>query len=97
MNTIIDNFKYKTNIIYHKRFRDDGFIIYNSECINEIHELFQIANSMHPLLKFTYSISKTERTYNDKAYTSPHLFGQFFNFRIFVQYFIHEVKKTSKF
>ena len=38
-----------------------------------------------------------ERTYNDKAYTSPHLFGQFFNFRISIKFFIHEVKKTSKF
>ena len=37
------------------------------------------------------------RTYNDKAYTSPYLFGQFFNFRIFIKFFIHEVKKTSKF
>ena len=37
------------------------------------------------------------RTYSDKAYTSPHLFGQFFNFRIFIKFFIHEVKKTSKF
>ena len=37
------------------------------------------------------------RTYNDKAYTSPHLFGQFFNFRIFIKSFIHEVKKTSEF
>ena len=38
-----------------------------------------------------------QRTYNDKAYTSPHLFGQFLNFRIFIKFFIHEVKKTSKF
>ena len=38
-----------------------------------------------------------QRTYNDKAYTSPHLFGQFFNFRTFIKFFIHEVKKTSKF
>ena len=45
-----------------------------------------------------YTISQTDqRTYNDKAYTSPHLFGQFFNFRIFIKFFIHEVKKTSKF
>ena len=36
------------------------------------------------------------RTYNDKAYTSPHLFGQFVKFRIFIKFFIHEVKKTSK-
>ena len=36
-------------------------------------------------------------TYNDKAYTSPQLFGQFSNFRIFIKIFIHEVKKASKF
>ena len=53
-NTLIENLKYKTDIIYHKRFGDDGFIIYNSDCINEIHELFKFANSMHPLLKYTY-------------------------------------------
>ena len=33
------------------------------------------------------------RTYNDKAYTSPQLFGQVFNFRIFIQFFIYEVKQ----
>ena len=33
-------------------------------------------------------ISHSSRTYNDKAYTSPQLFGQFFNFRIFIQFFI---------
>ena len=38
-----------------------------------------------------------KRTYNDKAYTSPQLFGQIYNFRIFIKFFIHEVKKTSKF
>ena len=47
---------------------------------------------------YLYVFSCTfQRTYNDKAYTSPHLFGQFFNFRIFIKFFIHEVKKTSKF
>ena len=35
------------------------------------------------------------RTFNDKAYTSLKLFGQFFNFRIFFKFFIYEVKKTS--
>ena len=64
-NTLIENFEYQTNIIYHKRFRDDGFIIYNSDCINEIHELFKIANSMHPLLKCTYSISESEIIFLD--------------------------------
>ena len=64
-NTLIENFKYKINIIYHKPFRDDGFIISNSDCINEIHELFKIANSIHPLLKFIYSISESEITFLD--------------------------------
>ena len=37
------------------------------------------------------------RTYNDKAYTFPKFFGQFVNFRIFIKFSIHWVKKTSKF
>ena len=37
----------------------------------------------------------TWRTFNDKAYTSPQLFGQFFNFRIFIKFFIYEVNKPS--
>ena len=38
-----------------------------------------------------------KRTFNDKAYTYPHLFGQFFNFRIFIKFFIYQVNKISKF
>ena len=38
-----------------------------------------------------------QRTYNDKMYTSPQLCCQFSNFRIFIQFFIYEVKKPSKF
>ena len=38
-----------------------------------------------------------EKTFNDKAYTSPQLFGQFLNLRIFVNFFIYEAEKTSKF
>ena len=37
------------------------------------------------------------RSYNNEAYTSPQLFGQFFNFRIFINFFIYEVKKPLKF
>ena len=33
---------------------------------------------------------------NDKAYTSPQLFGQVFNFRIFIQFFILWSKETIK-
>ena len=44
----------------------------------------------------TCRAENSQRTYNDKAYTYPHLFGQFFNFRIFIKFFIHEVKKNIK-
>ncbi|XP_062587335.1 uncharacterized protein LOC134248972 [Saccostrea cucullata] len=56
---IIDKFTGKNDLIYHGRYRDDGFIIFHgSEAV--IHELFEIANSHHPLLKFTYEISTQE-------------------------------------
>ena len=38
-----------------------------------------------------------ERIYNDKADSYPHHVGKFFNFRILVELFIHEVKETLKF
>ena len=37
------------------------------------------------------------RTFNDKAYTYPQLFCQFFNFRIFNKFFIYEVKNHQRF
>ena len=49
--------------------------------------------SLHNNLKMMYIV----RTFNDKAYTSPHLLRYFFNFRIFIKFFIYEVKKPSKF
>ena len=39
----------------------------------------------------------TERIYNDKADSYPQHVGKFFNFHIFIQFFIYEVKKTLKF
>ena len=35
--------------------------------------------------------------YNDKAYSYPQHVGKFFNFRIFIEFFIHEVNKTLTF
>lgn len=61
---IIDKFAGKDKIIYHGRYRDDGFIIFHG-LENDIHELFEIANSHHPLLKFTYEISKQEINFLD--------------------------------
>ena len=37
------------------------------------------------------------RIYNDKADSYPQHVGKFFNSRIFIEFFIHEVKKTFKF
>ena len=37
------------------------------------------------------------RIYNDKADSYPQHVGKFFNFCIFIEFFIHEVKKTLQF
>ena len=37
------------------------------------------------------------RIYNDKADSYPQHVSKFFNFRIFIEFFIHEVNKTFKF
>lgn len=63
-NEIVCKFAGKDNIIYHGRYRDDGFIIFHGP-ETEIHELFAIANSHHPLLKFTYEFSTQEINFLD--------------------------------
>ena len=60
---IINTFPNKHRITYHGRYRDDGFIFHGEE--KEIHELFTIANSTHPLLKFTYELSRNEMHFLD--------------------------------
>ena len=55
----------------------------------------RIYQNQRPLIAI--ALPGIQKTYNDKAYTSPQLFGQFSNFRIFIKFFIYEVKKTSKF
>ena len=37
------------------------------------------------------------RIYNDNADSYPQHAGKFFNFRVFIEFFIHEVKKTLAF
>ena len=39
----------------------------------------------------------TRRIYNDKADSYPQHVGKLFNFRTFIEIFIHEVEKTLKF
>ena len=64
INKIMDKFSDRENIVFHVRFRDDGFIIYNGNEENAI-QLFDIANSAHDLLKFTYEISQNNAVFLD--------------------------------
>ena len=61
---IIAQCQYRHKIIFHGRFRDDGFIIFDGD-ITEATQLFNIANDYHPLLKFTYNISESHMTFLD--------------------------------
>ena len=57
-------YEHKQNILFHGRFRDDGFIIFNGNR-NEAERFFTIANSIHNLLKFTYEISESSMVFLD--------------------------------
>ena len=57
-------FPHRDNIIVHFRYRDDGFICYSGN-IEEIKSFFEIGNSIHKLLKFTFNISQHEMTFLD--------------------------------
>ena len=61
---VFERFPTKEKISFYGRYRDDGFIIYEGT-IDELEIFFQIANSIHPLLKFTYNISETEAIFLD--------------------------------
>ena len=54
--SIMAQFQYANKVLFHGRFRDDGFIIFNGS-ENEILDFFQIGNQCHPHLKFTFEIS----------------------------------------
>ncbi|KAK7112257.1 hypothetical protein V1264_001309 [Littorina saxatilis] len=56
MIEILDKYAYKDTILWHGRYREDGILFFNADQ-NQIHQLFDIANAHHPLLKFTNSIS----------------------------------------
>ena len=61
---IMNNFPYRHKVLFHTRYRDDGFIIFNGP-EHEIHQLFEIANSHHPLIKFTYETSYINMNFLD--------------------------------
>ena len=63
-NEIIEKFQHKNKILYHARYRDDGIILFNGTK-EEILNFFEIANSHHRLIKFTYEILEESTTFLD--------------------------------
>lgn len=64
IENILKSFKYRNNIIFHKRMRDDGFIIFKGTK-SEIESLFRLANKSHDLLKFTYELDLNSISFLD--------------------------------
>lgn len=64
LQEILKKFKYTQKIKLLQVYRDDGFILIDTD-ENKIQEFFSIANNIHPLLKFTYTISKKEIQFLD--------------------------------
>ena len=53
---------------------------------------------LRPLYMIQHQIEREcQMIYNDKADSYPQHVGKFFNFRIFIEFFNHEVKKILKF
>ena len=63
-SSLLSRFRFQENIPFFKRYRDDGIILFNGTR-EQITELFEIGNSLHDLLKFTYEISEQELTFLD--------------------------------
>ena len=61
---IMTQFKHANKVIFHGRYRDDGFLIFNGSDL-EIQDFFQIGNSCHAHLKFTFEISHTSANFLD--------------------------------
>ena len=64
IENILKSFQYRNKIIFHKRMRDDGFIIFKGTK-NEIESLFRLANKSHDLLKFTYELDVNSISFLD--------------------------------
>ena len=63
-SAILSQYSHKDKILFHGRFRDDGFMIIQGS-IEEAKQFFTIANSYHQLLKFTYEISESSMIFLD--------------------------------
>ena len=61
---VISEFQHAEKLIYQGRYRDDGFILFNGSP-DEIEEFFDIGNSCHKYLRFTYELSHTSVNFLD--------------------------------
>ena len=61
---MMESFPYPDSILFHGRFRDDGFLIFKNHP-QAIDAFFEIANNQHHLLKFTWQMSDFEVTFLD--------------------------------
>ena len=64
LKEIEKKFKFMDKVILHRKYRDDGIILFSGSK-DELHEFYRIANNEHPLLKFTYEISNEKITFLD--------------------------------
>ena len=61
---ILSKFNKKDQILFHGRYRDDGFMIFKNN-FESIQEFFEIANNEDELLKYKFEISKEKVTFLD--------------------------------
>ena len=64
LKNIVQKFEHREKIIMCSRYRDDGFFYYNGP-ESEIETFFELANSEHAHLKFTYEFSRQEMIFLD--------------------------------
>ncbi|KAK3109108.1 hypothetical protein FSP39_023246 [Pinctada imbricata] len=70
---IMNQFEHANKVLFHGRYRDDGFMIFNGTR-DEILKFFEIGNSCHRYLKFTYEISGETANFLDTTVYKGRLF-----------------------
>ena len=73
---IMHNFQHVDKVIFHGRYRDDGFIIFNGS-ESEALQFFEIGNSCHKHLKFTYEISHNSADFLDTTVYKGKSFNEY--------------------
>lgn len=61
---IMSKLEHAKRILFHGRFRDDGFVVFDGT-ENEMMSIFDIGNSCHKHLKFTFEIAHNSVTFLD--------------------------------